>query len=256
MDNFKHAILILALFPFILLGQSKKFEFGLLVGNNGQLDNTLDAFYINEYGFRFVPESVESDKTNYKYSASVRYFFTDHISARIKLGKTIKREFISTSGQSYFVDFDISQSIANIGPSVCFSKRFDKFEVMGGIEIPLMFVGDYIVKQDTKYRPDSVNYWNGRMDKVKTSGGFVWGFNQFIGVKYALTDWLSFGAEISNGLLLAKLGNKYTREYARNPSTALITAFEYNKTYKKTYFSPPEVSFGVFIQLGRNKIKT
>ena len=151
------------------------------------------------------------------------------------LALIIKREFISTSGQSYFVDFDIRQSIANISPSVCFSKRFDKFEVMGGIEIPLMFVGNYIVMQDTKYRPDSVNMWNGHLYRVKISGGFVWGFNQFIGVKYALTDWLSFGTEISNGLLFAKLGNKYTREYAQNPSTALTTSYGYNKTYKKTY---------------------
>lgn len=256
MDKLKPVILILALFPFLLLGQSKKFEFGLMVGNNGQLDNTLDDFYIYQYGFRFVPVGLVSNKTNIKYSASAMYFFNKHLSARIKFGKMIKKELFTTSGQSYFVDFDIRQTISNISPSIGFSKRFDKFELMGGVEIPLMFVGNYIVNNNTRYRPDSVKWWNDHLDRESTSGGFVWGFNQFIRVKYALTDCLSFGSEISNGLLFAKLGNKYTREYAETSSSPLTTSFEYKKTYKKTYFSPPEISIGLFFQIGKHITKS
>ena len=31
---------------------------------------------------------------------------------------------------------------------------------------------------------------------------------------------------------------------------------EIDKMYKKTFFSSPEISIGVFIQLGKNKVKT
>ena len=252
----KKIILILLLIPIAMLGQTKKLELGLMIGNNGQLDNMLNDLYIYQFITRTPPKHIITEKVNIKYSVSARYFFKDNFSVRINFGRYSNIDILTQTTPTNYQRFDINQSVTNISPAVCFSKKFDKLSIMTGLEIPLMHVGDFVAKINDRYMPDSVNANSDIFYKITTTGGFIWGVNNFIGLKYHFTNRISMGAEIKYGLLFAKLGNKYTVSNALSPGTPYQNYIQIEKKYNRTFFSPPEVSLGLFILLGRNKTKS
>lgn len=238
-----------------MLGQSKKLELGLMIGNNGQLENLLNDFYNINFINRSIPNSYYTKFSNIKYTASARYLFKGPLSVRIKFGKAIRTgTFIQTEPETYF-NCSFYQTVSSISPSIYYASKIGKFELMTGLEIPLMQVANFTEKINVRYMPDSINVLSSNTTKFTTSSGFVWGINNFIGVKYHLTNWLCMGTEMSYGLLFAKLGDKFIGE-SLDPNTAQFTKYyERDKKIKTTFFSPPEVSFGVFIQLGNKPVK-
>jgi len=249
----KQIIALLVLLPTLLFGQSKKFEFGFSLGNNGQLDKTLNDFYFWGHESAYLDDTQKNRASNLKYSASARFFFTDNISARLKLGKAIRKDYYITSTPQEYKDFDIYQSETNLSPSLCFSKTIDKLEIMTGLEIPLVVAGDFTLKENYREIPDSVTVTLDNFTKVTMDGGFIWGINNFIGVKYYFTNWFGIGTEINYGLLFANIGDKMKMESVSTIPIAATSTYEVDKKYKKTFFSAPEVSFGLFLRFGKNK---
>ncbi len=249
----KQIIFALLLVPTILIGQSKKLELGIMFGNNGQLENTLSDFYRDiYYNTKVYYDNSYTKVAGIKYIASARYFITDHISARLKFGKILRKDFQSQTVSTTYSDFNIRQSIVNINPSICYSTRINKFEIMTGIETPFIKVGVYTA--NNKYI--TTNSYSEK--RITSTGGFVWGVNSFMGLKYYFTNRINVGAEINYGLMSANIGNKYIEETVNSPDpqAPYSKTYEIDKKYKKTFFSSPEISFGVFIQLGRNKGKS
>lgn len=249
----KKIILILLLIPTVMLGQTKKLELGLMIGNNGQLDNPLNGFYRLSYYNPFVIENYNTNATSISYSTSARYFFSDQFSVRLKLGKAKRNSYVIQSSPNTFWDYKSYQSIENISPSVCFSKRFKKFELMTGLEIPFMNVGDYKEKRVYSNTPTTGPATNDEYTTTIT-GGFIWGFNNFIGAEYYFTKAISIGAEINYGLLFSRLGGNYKVEYNKS-STHQYNVDNSKKVYKNNFFSSPELSIGVFVLLGKNEEK-
>ena len=243
--------------PVLIFGQIEKLELGILIGNNGQLESTLNDFYVADYLNLKEPIKYNNAIPNIKYSASARYFFKENISIRMKLGKVIRKDIHSQGSTTGRWDFDIRQSLVNFSPAVSFSKRLEKFELCTGLELPFIRVNDFFVNS-YRYDLNNMNSTLGAIYKTTSKGGLIYGFNNFIELKYHFTSRISLGAEIKYGLLFAKLGGSYSvlSKVNADPNAPYSRYSEIEKKYKRTFFSPPEVSFGIFIQLGRNKIKT
>lgn len=249
----KKILLILLLLPSLMEGQSKKLELGVMIGNNGQLDNPLSGFYRLSNYSPYILETYNAIATSIKYSASARYFFSDKFSVRLKFGTAIRKSYLNQSSYNSAWDYKSYQSVMNISPSVCFSKRVRNFELMTGFEIPFMSVGNYNEKRVYSNTPSSgpVTY---DQYTATINGGFIWGLNNFIGAKYYFTNCISIGTEINYGLLFSKLGGNYSVLYDKN-STHQYNVDSSTKRYKNSFFSSPEFSVGVFILLGKNKEK-
>lgn len=254
----KKITFILILLPNFMFGQSKKLELGLMVGNNGQLESALNDFYpYNYYYYYYNNSNYNNKQASVKYTIMARYLFNDHWSCRLKFGASVRKNFqsIITSPQRY-EDYDARQHLTNVSPSICFSKKINKFEIMTGIEIPFIKVGNLVAKSRTKVKPDSVTFAKDIVTNYNTPGGFVFGLNNFISFKYHFTNWLNFGTEINYGFVFANLGGKYTRKSTDAFSPNKSSTYEEDKKYTKNFFSPPEVSFGLFIWIGGTKAKS
>jgi hypothetical protein len=59
---------------------------------------------------------------------------------------------------------------------------------MTGLEIPLLFVRDFTMVQNYRQMPDSVTVVSDSHSTFTMTGGFIWGVNSFIGVKYYFTN--------------------------------------------------------------------
>jgi hypothetical protein len=241
---------LLTLLPSLLFGQSKSFELGISVGNNGQLDKTLNDFYFWGHETAYLDDSYQNETTNLKFSASARYFFSDDVSARLKFGKADRKDFYTKINPMEYIDYSIKQSVSNLSPSVCFSKTIDKLEIMTGLEIPMFFVNDFTFISNYRQMPDSVTVTMDGKAIRTMPGGFMWGIINFIGVKYYFTKWFGFGTEIDYGLLFADIGGKMKSESKSTLPTPTASYYEYDKNYKKTFFSTPEVSLGLFLRMG------
>jgi hypothetical protein len=233
------------------LCQDKKFEFGIGIGNNGQLEKTLSDFYIWNHETYYLDDSNDDKTTHLKYSAVVRYLLNDKISIRLRGGYAVRKDYyINNAFPTEYSTYDYKQSVYNINPSICFSKQIDNFEIATGIEVPLMFVSPFVFKSTYKQMPDSVNVTQEINGTMKMDGGFVWGINNFISMRYYFGKRFSIGTEINYGLLFAKLGDKVESsvEYVI-PAQPSPVDVPYEKKYKKTFFSQPEFSFGLSIKL-------
>jgi hypothetical protein len=251
----KKILLIFLFVPTFIFGQDKKLEFGIMAGNNGQLDKTLNDFYFWEHETQFLDDSYVDETTNLKFSASARYCFSDELSARIKFGKAIRKDYYTKSDPNEYVDFKTDQSVFNVSPAICFSKRIGKMEIMTGIEIPLMRVSTFTFFSNYREMPDSVNVTLEAASTYAMTGGFIWGINNFIDVKYNIKSWLGLGAEIDYGLLFTKIGDKVNMHVDYTIPNSEIWTYIYDKNYKKTFFSTPEVSVGLYFYFLNNKTK-
>ena len=243
------SIVLLLILPLALLGQNKKIEFGLSLGNNGQLDKTLNDYYFPGHETAYLDDSYEDKTTNLKYSGSLRYFINKEISIRLKFGYAIRKDYYTKSDPNRYVDYDFKQTVFNVGPSICFSKSFDKLEIMTGFEIPIFSVGNFNFSSNYKVIPDSITVTQEVNSTITMGGGLIWGVNNFICLRYFFTDRVGIGAEFDYGLLFADLGDTYQRGIEYVIPSQPTTNSEFDKQYKKTFFSPPEVSFGLYIQL-------
>ena len=244
----KQTIILLAFVPSLLFGQSKNVGLGLSLGNNGQLDKILNDFYFFAHETENLDDSHQDKTTNFKYSMSASFFFTDSIYARLKLGEAIRKDFYINDFPTQYSDFEIYQSETNISPSISFSKKINKLAIVTGIEIPMIFVHDFTMKTNYKQMPDSVTVTYDSHSTITMTGGFIWGFNNFIGVKYYFTKWLGIETEINYGLLFANIGEKVKTDSESAIPTPVTSTSEFAKSYKKTFFSAPEVSFGLFFR--------
>jgi len=245
-------IVSLCLFlPVLIFGQLKKLDLGIMIGNNGQLESTLNDFYVADYLNLKEPIKYNNAIPNIKYSASARYFFNENISIRIKFGKVIRKDIHSQGSTTGRWDFDIRQSLVNFSPAVCFSKRVEKFELCTGLELPFIRVNDFVVNS-YRYDLNNMKTTLAAIYKTTSKGGLICGFNNFIGLKYHFTNRISLGTEVKYGLLFAKLGGNYTvlSKSDADPHTPYSKYSEIEKEYKRTFFSSPEISFGVFFQIG------
>lgn len=235
----------------LLKAQQGQTEIGLLIGNNGQLDKTLHDFYFIGYE---TPASNYGMGRDFKVGISGRYYFTDNISSRLKFGYAIRNSQDSLLEWNEHVHHSLTHNVWNANPAICFSKQFDKLEISTGVEIPVMFVNKFkSVIDDVRFDNDSSTVVNVIKTTITMSKGFVWGINNFIQIKYFITDYLALGGEIDYGLLFAHLGNKaeYYEETFYPTTSSRVQGFD--KKYRKTYFSPPEVSAGIFFRFGPQK---
>jgi len=246
----KKLLFILTLLPTIVLAQDRRYEFGFSVGNNGQLDKTLNDFYFWGHETAYLDDSKESETTNLKYTASFQFIYSKSVSFRVKFGKYKREDFYTNIDPTSYIDYSIDHKITNISPSICFSKKIDQFEITTGIEIPLIFVNDFDFVSTYRVLPDSVTVTQEVKSKRTMDGGFIWGINSFIGLKYHFTDFISLGTEVGYGLLFADIGGKMLLENEKIIPTPSYTTAEVDKKYKKTFFSGPEVSLGIFIAVG------
>jgi hypothetical protein len=251
----KKILLIFLLAPAFIFGQDKKLEFGIIAGNNGQLDKTLNDFYFWQHETNYLDDSYIDKTTNLKFSASARYCFSEELSARIKFGGAIRTDFYTKSDPDMYVDYKTDQSVFNVSPAICFSKRIGKMEIMTGIEVPLMRVNTFTFVENFKEMPDSLTVTTQGTLTYTMTGGFIWGINNFIGVKYNIKSWLGLGAEIDYGILFAKIGDKVNSELDYTIPSSETSTYIYDKNYKKTFFSTPEVSVGLYFYFLNNKTK-
>lgn len=245
---------------FILIGigmlsvssaQEGQAEVGLLLGNNGQLDKTLNDFYFWGSETHYLDDSNLGKGNNFKFGVSGRYFFTNTISARLKAGYAVRNGFDSRIYWNEHTDYTLKHNVWNVHPALCFSKQMEQLEITTGLELPLFFVTPFsLVMDDTQLGSDSVTVVSSGKSTIRMSKGFVWGLNNFIQVKYFITDALAIGGEISYGLLFAQLGNRIEMT---NESTFPVISSNTDiieKTYKKNFFSTPEVALGIFFRFG------
>jgi hypothetical protein len=246
----KNAYWLILLLPAMAIAQEKKMEVGILFGNNGQLDKTLNDFYFFGHETHYLDDSSEGIGVNLKFGATGRFFFTDNISARLRLGYAIRKGHDIADYTNTYAEYTLNQSVFNSNPAICFSKKIDKIEIATGIELPLMFVRDFTLVVEYKELPDGVTVTYNSKDKMKMTGGFVWGINNFIGVKYLITDALAIGGEIDYGILFAKLGDKIELNAESTIPVEASSSWTVDKKYKKIFFSTPEVSLGIFYRFG------
>src|SRR5688572_1076364 len=139
----KITLMLLVLIPSLASGQTKKFELGLTVGNNGLFSDVQKDFYDETY-LGFFYDSYESKSSSIKYTLSARYLFSENISAKLKIGYAKHHDEYEQEGSYFYRDsYEINQSVVSFNPSLCFSKNLDKFEIITGIEIPLLLAGDH-----------------------------------------------------------------------------------------------------------------
>jgi len=82
---------------------------------------------------------------------------------------------------------------------------------------------------------DSVTITYKGKTNITQNGGFIWGINSFIGVKYYFLKWLGIGTEINYGFLFANLGNKLSDSSESIIPIAANSYWETDKRYKKTF---------------------
>lgn len=249
-------ITILCFIPILFFGQYKKLELGISIGNNGQLDKILNDFYFYGHETAFLDDTYQDKTTNLKYGVSARYFFTDKISARLKFEHALRRDYYTKKDLMEYSDYTIKQDVFNIHPSICFSKTVNKIEIMTGIEIPLFFVRDFHLTENHEQMPDSITITSNSKTNITQTGGFIWGINSFIGVKYYFLKWLGIGTEINYGFLFANIGDKLTQSSESTIPFSASSSWEINKRYRKKYFSSPEVSLSLFFAFGNGKINS
>jgi hypothetical protein len=242
----KITFLLLLLLPALVQGQYKKFELGITAGNNGQFEKILNDFY-NPYMAVYFMDDIEIKSTDLKYTLSARCFFSENISGRLKAGIANKKEKYSNSEDYFHETYEVKQSVINFNPSLCYSKSIDKFEIMTGLELPLMFVGE----MNGEYEVDDDFY--SESGKVTMPGGFIFGINGFLGLKYYFNSWFGIGSEINYGLLSSKIDGEITSTYT---TSFEVEEDEFDASYKKTYFSSPEFSFGIFLKPGKQSGNT
>ena len=246
----KTIIALMIMLPSLVNGQDKKFELGFSVGNNGMFKEIQDFYYDYNYQIFFF-EPVESKAFDLKYTLSARYFISENVSARLKFGySSHKVEYEQGNRFYYGEEYEINQKVFNVNPSVSFSKNLDKIEIMTGIEIPFILIGDYSIK--TQSEPDSLIYIYGPLNSYEStiSGGFIFGISSFIGLKYNFNNWIALGSEMNFGLMFANVGDEVSVEY--NDGYDNFTE-SYEAGLKQTYFSSPEFSLGLFVKFGGTK---
>jgi hypothetical protein len=228
--------------------KQKKFEFGVSIGNNGQLDRLLDDFYF------LVAEASNNNAevvrhTNIKYNVTARYFFSENISVRLRIGEAKRKMYYLRVDPIDNWSTNYKQNIINFNPSICFSKMINALEISTGFEIPIIFVGEFNFNEHYKNSPDSINVTYESSVNDRIDGGFIWGLNNFLSIKYFLGKNFSISSEINYGLLSATLGNKrnLTEEYII-PAQQTVH-HQFNMKYKDVYFSYPEFSFGINYRL-------
>lgn len=244
-------LLTFCMIVLFLKAQKGQTEVGLLLGNNGQLDKTLNDFYFWGSETYYLDDSNDGVGRNFKLGISGRYYFTDNISARVKFGYAMRNGKDSSIHWNQHIDYKLKHNVSNVSPAICFTKQIDKLEIGTGVEIPLMFVSPFkLVTRVTDFENDSVTVKDYGINTTTMSKGFVWGINNFIQVKYWITDYLAIGGEIDYGILFAHLGKTVDyRGEAIYPEASTYIASD-NKKYKKTFFSTPEVSLGIFFRFG------
>lgn len=231
--------------------QENHLEIGVLLGNNGQLDKTLNDFYYWAHETHYLDDSNLGKGTNLKFGVSGRYFFTDHISARLKAGYAIRNGSDSRIYWNQLTDYKLKHNVWSTSPAICFSKQIEQLEMTTGLEVPLFFVSPFsLVITDTHKAQDSITVVSSGISTVTMSKGFVWGINNFIQLKYFVTDALAIGGEIGYGILFAKLGDELKIENESTYPDASSSTDLIEKRYKKNFFSTPEVSLGIFLRLG------
>ena len=242
----KVILTFLTLIPLLTLAQNKKFELGISVGNNGMFREVQQDMY--DYVFSLYNyETYEIKSSELKYTLSARYFFSENVSGRLKLGYAKVHDEYEGSSTVYSAEnIEINQNITNFTPSICFSKKLDKFEIMTALELPLIFVGDieadYELDDDFAPAPASA--------KETITGGKIWGISGGIGVRYNFSNVVAVGTEINYGLLFANVGDEIESEFSDGVFTE---SYSIEGEFKKTYFSSPEISLGLYFNIGGGK---
>jgi hypothetical protein len=241
-------LFVFVIFPLLIISQEEKLEVGFLIGNNGQLEKTIGDFYFPGSETAFLDDSYKNQTTALKYSFLISYKIANQVALRLNLGYSFRKDHYDRINDMENVTYDFKQNVYNISPSVSFSKPIEKFELSTGLEFPLFFVNDF------KFNSHYINYTNDDItldviDYINMDGGFIWGINNFINLKYFLTKHLAFCSELKYGLLFAEIGDKYQQnsEYIVPDQAPVSSMFE--KSYSKTFFSQPEISFGILMKL-------
>jgi len=249
-SNMKPKILTLILVLTITRSYSQeKLELSIGVGNNGQLDKTLNDFYYLQHETAFLDESHMANSRSIKFNLKLNYHISDKYFMGINCGFYNRKDAYSYDWVVENLDFNYNQKIFNISPEFGVKIKLDDFIFSTGFETPVFIIGDFNYESIYEQRPDSVNVSNKIKSTGGMTGGIVFGINSFLGFKYFFSERFSIFSRISYGLLYADIGNKdyFTQETVIPSST--FYSFEYDKSYQKKYFSNPEFMFGFSFNL-------
>jgi len=211
----------------------------------------MNDFYFYGHETAYLDDTWD-DKTNtMKFSFTGAYFIKDDVALRVKAGYAIRRDQYARVRPTEIVDYTIEQNVVNVNPGISFQKKWERFKLTTGFEIPLFFVNQFLIQENYTQKPDSVNIAFQNVSTLTMPGGMMFGLNHFVGIRYQLNDVIGIGAEFNYGLLYSKLGGEIVQEGTTTIPAFATSVYKYTKTYNKLFFSSPEISMGIYFNLTR-----
>jgi hypothetical protein len=229
-------------------GQSKV-DLNVSLSNQGQIDKVLEDFYFPAHPTASQDDAHIGKDFRLKYNATLSYVHKDSFDIRLSIGYGQRINHYEQDQINTKWIYDDKQNIIELAPSFGFSKQFGRFRIGTGIQIPIYIIGNFIETGVYTEHSDSVNLSYSVSSKIKMDGGIIFGINNYVNLKVNLFKKLYLFTELNYGLLFANLGKKYAAENTTTFPYNDTYSSSFDKTYKKTYFSPISIQFGLGFRL-------
>lgn len=230
------------------------------ISNNGQIDRSINDFYRqNSEYLNSLFNTPQSQQNEIKYNLSFLYSTNKGYSVGLKLGfQPILFEY-EIADDTREIQANANQRIYNFNPAIgrFFSKN--NFEFLLGLELPMFYVDNYVyneIERNYRYSSSGVRELQYITDNIiNINGGYVVGINGFVKARYIIANRFFISAEISAGMMYSKVGDKFNQEtttvyygtwFPGYPPNYVKNESDY--TFKKTYFSSPEIGLGIGIK--------
>lgn len=221
------------------------FQLGFGLSNQGQFDKLLEDFYYPAHPTAMQDDAHKGKDLRIKYNFFGSYLFHDSLELRLRVAYAIrKNHYEQTFPTSAWIIND-KQNVIEFSPSFGFRKNWGRFSFSTGLEIPIYLVGDLEEKINYQEFSDTINLSLESNSNLRMDGGLILGLNHYLNVRTFFSNQIFMFSEINYGILYSKLGGNYEDVGGSTYPTVVISAYEYDKSYSKTYFSSIQVHFGI-----------
>lgn len=224
---------------------AQKYDLGISIGNNGNLDKTLnDYFHEWDEGNSFN-DMYEKQTINLKFQLQAGHDLSANRKLNLKLGIARRWEHYSEDNPYEFEEVEFQQYVLSLVPELQFNHDLDRLALGFGLNLPFHYVGNLTANYLVRFKPDSPNGSGEFSDYLSRDGGLVMGIGTSIEIRYRLSDLIGIRTQIGSALLYASFGNEVNGWHQDTERIEYV----YNDQYKKFFFSTPELSCGVYFRI-------
>lgn len=240
----KHIIIFFTLCCGLALNAQNHMDFQFSVSNQGQTDKVMNDFYYLGHETAYQDDATNGRDIFLKYNLTFTYSLWDSLDCRIRLGYGHRKGFYRKDIVPFSTTVQDEQHLFEITPSFGYNKKWKIVRLGTGFELPFYIAGKFsqvIEAEDTQ-----MNYHQRQF--IRLNGGIIVGLNHYVNLKLFFLKKVYAFSEVNYGLMYGSLGRKYSSDLQNIDGTPLYSE-EFDKTYKKIFFSGIHVQMGIGIRL-------